>query len=430
LVVFCRSTYVVVQFVWNSERGVSYPLRHSGSGTLFVYVEFFHPDCGVRCGICVYGRRCAAVRRPLYWLSHCMTLGFGFKTYLCAIVSIAGSSDEVGRQQFPLRLAGQGAGLPPLETNGSIEARGAAAGAAAERTARRRSAFAAICNPQSVESDLRSQLANLAGAEKQVRMELSSVRQDNESLQSARLHNLVQRSQTDKANCQQLEKKLARRSGRSDRLLRAALDRERRAKEEPAVESVHASDRATSVPLSTAGPDDSQLESELKAARRGAARKKMKRRERAKLSCANARGEPRARGADDGRSTPMKEKNAVLDQALRDENKIEAGRCCPRCTRRAGISTIFRPAATIFCWSSAVAVRPPCWLSELAFGRVVGLFADVRHQAQQQQLFHGPGGVLSCFGGGAGGGGGGADLAPPTSSCADVVAATSRAPSQ
>uniref|UniRef100_A0A1I8FE65 Macoilin n=1 Tax=Macrostomum lignano TaxID=282301 RepID=A0A1I8FE65_9PLAT len=231
---------------------------------------------------------------------------------------------------------------------------------------------------RSVESDLRSQLANLAGAEKQVRMELSS------------------RSQTDKANCQQLEKKLA-----EERKSSRPLVRELRAKDENGGEA------------------------------------------REVCSCASwpKMREEEPRGA-------RKRRNAVLDQALRDENKMKQDLLSALHKARRDIDYFQNliqtkdrelvdlkslmnssPASgNDFCWSSGGTSMLGYPNSPSAVSSASSLMFD--HQAQQQQLFHGPGGVLSCFGGGAGGGGGGADLAPPTSSCADVVAATSRAPSQ
>uniref|UniRef100_A0A1I8F7P1 Macoilin n=1 Tax=Macrostomum lignano TaxID=282301 RepID=A0A1I8F7P1_9PLAT len=207
---------------------------------------------------------------------------------------------------------------------------------------------------RSVESDLRSQLANLAGAEKQCAhgAELGSVR--TMSLCRIGLHNLVQRSQTDKRQL-------------------------------PAVGEEAGEER--------------KLESELKAARREL---------RAKDETARAREVELREVGQDARREREREVLMTALNAMKEKN-----------------------ARQRFLLAAAVAVRPPCWAIRTRLRRVVGLFPDVRPSGSAAAaVFTDLAGVLSCFGGGAGGGGGGADLAPPTSSCADVVAATSRAPSQ
>ncbi|PAA61444.1 hypothetical protein BOX15_Mlig027250g2, partial [Macrostomum lignano] len=113
---FLASTYVWVQFVWNSERGVSIPTILLW--TLFVYVEFsirlrqmrnlpFNVD------LC---RPFAAhsIGYPI------VTLGFGFKTYLCYRYRLRKQHEVRQRNSFHFDLLDKALGLPPSETNGSI----------------------------------------------------------------------------------------------------------------------------------------------------------------------------------------------------------------------------------------------------------------------------------------------------------------------
>ncbi|KAJ3613192.1 hypothetical protein NHX12_019444 [Muraenolepis orangiensis] len=237
---FAASTYVWVQYVWHTERGVCLPTV--SLWILFVYIEAairfkdlknFHVD------LC----------RP--FAAHCIgypvvTLGFGFKSYLLQ-QALPPEQQMLQRQEREAEEAAA-KGLseteaPPVSQNGApankktsaplaeLEYR-EKAGKGTSGGSHRDPTDNCIPNNQlskpdalvrleqdvkklkadlqasrQVEQDLRSQIGSLGSAERSVRSELGQLRQENELLQN-KLHNAVQAKQKDKQAVGQLEKKL------------------------------------------------------------------------------------------------------------------------------------------------------------------------------------------------------------------------------
>uniref|UniRef100_A0A1I8FJT7 Macoilin n=1 Tax=Macrostomum lignano TaxID=282301 RepID=A0A1I8FJT7_9PLAT len=272
-----------------------------------------------------------------------VTLGFGFKTYLCYRIDCAKQHERLETDVKRLR--------------GDLQ------------------------SSRSVESDLRSQLANLAGAEKQ-------------------------RSQTDKANCQQLEKKLAeeRKGERAKEELLSNLCTVRQSNE---CTSEHCRSRRLS-------PSSRPLVGSLRAKdANGASAPKVELREVGQ----DARGE-REREVLMTALNAMKEKNADLLSALhkaRRDYRLFSDRPTILLEQHGGGQT------SMLGYPNSPS---PC---------LVGLFADVRPSRLSSSSFSrtwpaccrafrwrriAPAEAEAA-----------PILAPPTtSSCADVVAATSRAP--
>ncbi|KAK1894317.1 Macoilin-2 [Dissostichus eleginoides] len=225
---FAASTYVWVQYVWHTERGVCLPTV--SLWILFVYIEAairfkdlknFHVD------LC----------RP--FAAHCIgypvvTLGFGFKSYSnrCSrgksekqkkvkhtdriatngsVPSAPSSSSATGKNEKKHKLAvgkGTSGGSHRDPTDNCIPNNQLSKPEALVRLEQDvKKLKADLQASRQVEQDLRSQIGSLGSAERSIRTELSQLRQENELLQN-KLHNAVQAKQKDKQSVGQLEKRL------------------------------------------------------------------------------------------------------------------------------------------------------------------------------------------------------------------------------
>lgn len=193
------------------------------------------------------------------------------------------------------------------------------------------------------EQELRAQLGIVVASERSMKLDLNQTKQDNESLQN-RLHNLVQRNQQDKCSLVQLEKRLNDEK-RQRQSTEGALASEKKGRRE---DQEAAAARNTALAAAAAlrngqtnnngasSPDGfcsgegcrakrHELEGVIKGLRRDVAKREeqLRGQERALEQMRQYREAAESQETLMTALNAMKEKNAHLDRALKDENRLK-----------------------------------------------------------------------------------------------------------
>ncbi|EFX75672.1 hypothetical protein DAPPUDRAFT_322995 [Daphnia pulex] len=282
---FVAPTYVWIQYVWHTERGICLP-------TICLWVLFIYVEASIRLKDLKHFPAHLDLCRP--FAAHCIgypvvTWGFDIKGYISYRIRQRKQREVAKENEFYYELLVQSL---PSEQQEAYHLRNSASQQTVSNTVEELTLPVANGNPITIapnapsknrnnihsnssneagspatpsehvlrleadikrlkadlqasrqsEAELRSQLSQHASGERAIRAELSQVQQDNDSLQ-AKLHGLVSARQSDKQTLASLEKRLQE-ERRCRLLVETQLANERRARANEVIEASKAQQRS------------------------------------------------------------------------------------------------------------------------------------------------------------------------------------------